>query len=200
MTSAGELRELIGVPSDLVVAKQLDRVDRHARAFIACSPMVIVASADANGRCDASPRGDPPGFVRVVDDTTLLLPDRKGNRRVDTIANMTSNPHIGLLFLIPGVDETLRVNGRTSITTDETLLAPCAVNGRSPALGIVVEVEELFFHCARAFLRSSVWHPARWPDHSALPSLGEILRDQTSARIDPGDLDADLERSNRDLY
>lgn len=200
MTGAAELRAAVGAPSDLVVAKQLDRIDRHARTFIASAPLVVVASADAEGRCDASPRGGPPGFVRIIDDTTLLIPDRKGNRRIDTMLNIAANPHIGLLFLVPGVDETLRVNGRADTTTDDTLLADCAFNGRPPAMGIVVAVQEVFFHCARAFLRAGLWDPDRWPDRSGLPTLGTILSDQTTVGVDAADLDADLQRANRDLY
>lgn len=200
MTDAGELRAAVGAPSDLVVAKQLDRIDRHARTFIASAPLVVVASADAEGRCDASPRGDPPGFVRVIDDTTLLVPDRKGNRRIDTMLNIAANPHIGLLFVVPGVDETLRVNGRAETTTDDTLLAACAINGRPPAVGIVVAVQEVFFHCARAFLRAGLWDTDRWPDRAGLPTLGTILADQTTVGVDAADLDADLQCANRDLY
>ncbi|MGH3449294.1 MAG: MSMEG_1061 family FMN-dependent PPOX-type flavoprotein, partial [Haloechinothrix sp.] len=136
--SEEELRAVIGSPSTLVLEKELDRLDAHCAAFIALSPMVIVATSDADGRCDASPRGDPPGFVKVLGSTTVLIPDRKGNRRIDTMVNLTANPRIGLLFLIPGVNETLRANGTAAITEDLELLDTCAVNGKSPKLGIIV--------------------------------------------------------------
>ncbi|MGH7062076.1 MAG: MSMEG_1061 family FMN-dependent PPOX-type flavoprotein, partial [Stellaceae bacterium] len=127
--NAGRLREIYGEPGERAVKKQLRRLDKHARNFIALSPFLVVASSDPSGRCDASPKGDAPGFVRVIDDTTLLIPDRLGNNRTDTLGNLLSRPGIGLIFFVPGINETLRVNGRTSITVDPALLDPLAVNG-----------------------------------------------------------------------
>ena len=197
---ATDIRETVGEPSDLVVRKQLDWLDEHTCRFIAAAPMVILATAGEDGSCDASPRGDPPGFVRVLDEHTLLLPDRKGNRRVDSMRNIAANPNVGLLFLVPGTPETARVNGAATITDDAELLAPSAVKGVAPKLGIVVEVREVFLHCARAFLRAQLWAPDTWPDRGELPTLGTALRGQIGPEIDAAALDAGLERSNRDLY
>jgi PPOX class probable FMN-dependent enzyme len=197
------MREVIPAPkpTSAIWRKTLDRLEEHSRRFIALSPMLYLATADADGRCDSSPRGDPPGFVKVLDERTLLVPDRKGNRRIDSMRNIASNPHIGLLFVIPGTDETLRISGRASITDDAELLALCEVEGQRPALGIVVEVEELFMHCARAFRRSRLWDPGTWPDRAELPTLGKIIADQLpDMNIDAAEADAGLEQANRDLY
>ena len=200
ITTEDELRRRVGPAGELVEAKELDHLDAHCAAFIALSPMVVVSSADDEGRCDASPRGDTAGFVRVLDDTHLLLPERRGNRRVDTLANVVANPRVGLLFLVPGTSETLRVNGRARIIDDPQLLTPSARGGRVPELGVLVNVEEVFFHCARALLRSSLWHPDTWPDRSALPTLGQILSDQIrSVELDADVLDAGLAQVNREL-
>jgi uncharacterized protein len=197
---AADIRGAVGEPSDLVIRKQLDRLDEHTRRFIAAAPMVILATAAEDGSCDASPRGDPPGFVRVLDEHTLLLPDRRGNRRVDSMRNIAANPNVGLLFIVPGTPETARVNGAAAITDDAELLAASAVNGVAPALGIVVEVREVFLHCAKAFLRAQLWAPDTWPERGELPSLGTALRDQVGLEADAATIDADLERSNRRLY
>jgi PPOX class probable FMN-dependent enzyme len=181
--------------------KQLDFIDPHARAFIGCSPMVILGTADAEGRIDVSPRGDPPGFVQVLGERTLLIPDRKGNNRVDSMRNVLSTGRAGLLFLIPGRGDTLRVNGRARVTSDPVLLERCTVEGKAPALGILVEVEEVFFHCARSFLRGGIWQPERWPDVSSLATLGRALRDQMNlAEKTPEELDDWLEQAYCDLY
>lgn len=199
------LRRLVGEPSVGAIRKQLVRLDAHARRFIALSPMVIVATADADGTVDASPRGDPPGFVRVIDERTLVLPDRRGNRRVDSFTNVTthegSRGGVGLLFLVPNVNETLRVNGRGRVVSDPALLSASAVGGVVPSVGLVVEVTEVFFHCARAFLRASLWDTSTWPSRDALPSLGTILRDQTQRTDTTAEaIDERLEAANRELY
>jgi hypothetical protein len=180
--------------------KQLDFIDPHARAFIACSPMVMLATSDGEGRIDVSPRGDPPGFVQVLDERTLLIPDRKGNNRVDTMRNVVATGRAGTLFLIPGREDTLRVNGRARVTSDAELLARCAVDGKEPTLGIVVEVEELYFHCARSFLRGGIWQQERWPDVSGLATLGCALRDQMDLSTTVDEMDAWLDEAYRDLY
>jgi PPOX class probable FMN-dependent enzyme len=203
LTTEAQLREVIPAPKSdgFVRRKSLDRLEVHSRRFIALSPMLVIATASAEGRCDSSPRGDQPGFVKVLDERTLLLPDRKGNRRIDTMLNIVSNPHVGLLFVVPGTAETLRVNGRATITSDEELLALCEVDGKRPSLGILVEVEELFMHCARAFNRSRLWQTETWPDRSELATLGTIFRDQLpDLNIDAAQADAALEQANRDLY
>ncbi len=153
-------------------------LDKNSKTFIAHSPFVLLSTANREGRCDVSPRGDLPGFVHVLDDTTLLLPDRPGNKRIDSMLNVIENPHVGLLFVIPGVEDTLRVNGRAAIVRDPELLEPLAHRGKTPKLAIAVETEEVFFHCAKAFKRSSLWKPAEWPDASGVPSLAQIIVDQ----------------------
>ena len=162
--------------------------------------MVILATAGADGSCDASPRGDPPGSVRVLDERTLLLADRRGNRRVDSMRNIAANPNVGLLFIVPGTPETARVNGGATITDDAELLAACEMGGVVPKLGILVEVREVFLHCAKAFLRSKLWAPDTWPERGELPTLGTALRDQLGLEADAAAIDADLERSNQRLY
>ena len=173
-----ELRSSYGEPSERAVKKSLDRLDRHCRHFIELSPFVVIASSGADGRADCSPRGDAAGFVAVLDDRTVLLPDRRGNNRADSLSNVLENPYVGLLFLIPGVDETLRLNGRAALTTDPALLDPLAVNGRAPRSGLVVEVEEVFLQCTKALVRARLWaDESRVDRKAALPSFGQMLAD-----------------------
>ena len=172
------LRAHLGKVSDLAAKKVQYRLDRHCHAFIALSPFLVIATADRDGRMDASPRGDPPGFVQVLDDTTLLLPDRPGNNRADTFSNLTSAPGVGLIFFVPGIDETFRVNGTASLTADPERLAACEVNGRAPKTGMLIHIEEAFFHCAKALRRSRLWDPAAQVERSSFPSLGQILAEQ----------------------
>jgi uncharacterized protein len=173
-----ELREIYGPPNERSVKKQLSRFDKHCRAFIARSPFLVIASSDPSGRCDASPKGDAPGFVQVLDDQTLLIPDRLGNNRVDTLGNLLARPGLGLIFFVPGLNETLRVNGRARVTTDPGVLEPLAVNGKVPRSGIVVTAEEIYFHCGKALIRSDLWNPEKQLRRSEFPSLGRILADQ----------------------
>ena len=173
-----ELRGIYGPPNERSLKKQLSRFDNHCRAFIARSPFLVIASSDPSGRCDASPKGDAPGFVQVLDDATLLIPDRLGNNRVDTIGNLLARPGVGLIFFVPGLNETLRVNGRARITTDPGLLEPLAVNGKVPRSGIVLAAEEIYFHCGKALIRSDLWNPEKQHRRSEFPSLGRILADQ----------------------
>lgn len=168
------LRALLGEPSAIVRAKLSDRLNPLTRRFVELSPFVCLATSDREGRCDVSPRGDPAGFVRVLDDRTLLLPERPGNKLADSLRNILANPRLGLLFVIPGVGDTFRVNGRATLTTDPALLAPCAVEGKPPRLGILVDVEEAYTQCPKAFLRSGLWDPTRFVDRALLPSGGEI--------------------------
>jgi len=169
------LRELIGEPSDLVRSKISNRVNVLTRRFIDLSPFMLLATSAPDGTCDVSPRGDPAGFVRVLDELTLLVPERPGNRLADSLRNILENPHVGLLFLIPGVGDTLRVNGRATIVTDPDLLEPAEVEGKTPKLGLLVEIDEVFTHCSKAFLRAQLWDPARQVARSELPSSGEVL-------------------------
>jgi PPOX class probable FMN-dependent enzyme len=198
VTTEAELRTLIGgEPSALALAKEQRTLDGHCRSFIARSPFVLVATAGATGRCDVSPKGDAPGFVLVLDERRLLIPDRPGNKRLDGMRNLLDNPHVGLIFLIPGVEETLRVNGRGVIVRDPDLLARCEVRGKVPALGIGVEVEEAFIHCAKAFKRSGLWEPARWPALDGLASPAQMLFDHTRP---PGTTVEELDRVLQDGY
>jgi PPOX class probable FMN-dependent enzyme len=168
------LRELLGEPSDIVRAKVSNRLNHLTRRFVDLSPFVVLATSAPDGTCDVSPRGDPPGFVRILDERTLLLPERPGNRLADSLRNILRNGHIGLLFVIPGVGDTLRVNGRATIVTDPELLEASAVEGKTPKLGVLIEVDEVFTHCSKAFLRSELWDPRRYVDRRALPSSGQI--------------------------
>ena len=173
-----ELRSSYGEPSERAVKKSLDRLDQHCRRFIELSPFVVLASAGADGRVDCSPRGDPAGFVAILDDRTVLLPDRPGNNRADSLRNVLENPHVGMLFMIPGVDETLRLNGKATLTTDPARLEPLSVAGRTPRSGLVVEVEEVFLQCTKALVRSRLWADESRVDRAAaLPSFGQMLAD-----------------------
>ena len=173
-----ELRNRYGGPSELAVKKSLDRLDRHCRRFIELSPFLVLASAGADGRVDCSPRGDPAGFVAVLDDRTVLLPDRRGNNRTDSLTNVIENPRVGMLFLIPGVNETLRLNGRATLTTDSARLEPLAVNGRIPRSGLLVEVEEIFLQCTKALVRARLWaEESRVDRKTALPTFGKMIAD-----------------------
>jgi PPOX class probable FMN-dependent enzyme len=198
ITDEASLRELIGgLPTETVSSKIADHVNAVTRRFIDASPFVCVATALPDGGLDVSPRGDPPGFVRVLDERTLLIPERPGNRIADTLTNLLRDDRIALLFLIPGIGDTFRVNGRAIITDDEELLADSAVDGRTPRLGLVVSVEEAYTQCPKAFIRSSLWDPDRFVDRAALPSGGEVLR---SVRAGGNGFDAagyDAERAAR---
>jgi PPOX class probable FMN-dependent enzyme len=177
ITDEAELRELIGGgPQDIVVAKMTDHLNELTRRFIEAAPFVCLATAAAGGGLDVSPRGDPVGFVRVLDEYTLLIPERPGNRIADTLTNLLSDDRIALLFLIPGVGDSFRVNGRAVLTDDRELLEPCAVQGKLPKLGILVTVEEAYTQCAKAIIRSDLWNPERHIARSDLPSHGTILR------------------------
>jgi PPOX class probable FMN-dependent enzyme len=180
ITDASALRDFYGDISQLAQMKELTRLDKHCRAFIALSPFLVLATSDAEGRLDASPRGDAPGFVLVLDDTMLLLPDRPGNNRVDSYGNVVANPGVGLIFFVPGIDETLRVNGRASVTTDASLLADAEAMGKVPRAGLLIAVEQAFFHCAKALKRSHLWDAGRHVERGSFPSLGKIIADQTA--------------------
>ncbi len=190
------IRDLYGKVSPLAANKTLTYLDRHAKAFIALSPFMVIASADASGNCDATPRGDAPGFVAVLDDKTLLIPDRRGNNRVDTLLNIAANPRIGLLFMVPGFGETLRVNGRVSITTDPALLEGHSAGGKVPTSAILLHVDEMFFHCAKAMIRSELWNPERQQDRKTFPSLGRIIADQV-AGVDAAAAEAGIDDAYR---
>jgi uncharacterized protein len=190
-----DLRETIGHPSDVVVSKITDHLNPLTRQFIEASPFMCIATSSPDGRCDVSPRGDPAGFVRILDERRLLIPDRPGNRIADTLRNILVNPHVGLVFLIPGVGDSFRVNGRASIVEDGLLLAESAIDGKPPKLGILVEIEEAYTQCSKALIRSDLWNPDHHIERRELPSSGAILR---AIREDDFDADQyDREREQR---
>jgi len=189
--SEAALIAILGTPNPVVCAKIADRLNPLSRQLIEHSPFLCLATADEHGHCDVSPRGDPSGFVRILDDTTLLIPERPGNRLADSLRNILRNPHIGLLFIIPGVSDTFRVNGRATLTTDTMLLEPCAVEGKQPKLGILVDIQQAYTHCSKAFLRSGLWEPQQFVDRSALPSPGALLRAVHGEAFDAEKYDAD---------
>ena len=195
VTDESELRAIIGTPSSVVASKISDRLNDLTRQFVERSPFVCVATKLPGGGVDVSPRGDPASFVRILDERTLLIPERPGNRLADTLTNLLSDPAIGLLFLIPGVGDSFRVNGRAYITDDQELLAPSAVEGSPPKLGIVVSIEEAYTQCPKALIRSDLWNPERHIDRSELPSSGEMLRLQNDESFDAEEYDR--ERAER---
>jgi len=182
--SEAELRDLIGSPNELVQAKIAGRLNELSAQWIARSPFVCVATCRPDGGLDVSPRGDPAGFVRVLDERTLLIPERPGNRLADTLTNVLADARIALLFLVPGIGDTFRVNGRARLVDDAALLEPCAIEGKVPKLGILVEVEEAYTQCPKALLRSELWNPERHIDRSELPRSGEILRATADPELD----------------
>ena len=195
LESPEALRECYPPAMERAVLKTLRRLDQHCRRFIELSPFLCLGTASAAG-ADVTPRGDSPGFVKVLDDVTLALPDWRGNNRLDTLTNIAVNPQVGLLFLIPGVDETLRVNGQAHITTDAAVVSQWKVNGNHPASALVVTVEEAFLHCGKAIIRSHLWQDTYKVDRQALPSYGQMLKDQ----IEVTESAEDLEKSIAEAY
>jgi PPOX class probable FMN-dependent enzyme len=183
IATVGDLEAAVGLPTQLNVDKVLDRLDDHMRNLIASSPYLLMATTDGNGHMDVSPRGDPAGWVQVIDDGTIMLPERPGNRRADTLHNLLENQSIGLIFLVPGFGETLRISGRARITQDPTLLEQSAIMNKVPTLGIVVTIEECFIQCARASHRAGLWDPDSWPEVDGLPSMAQMLRDQARSPV-----------------
>jgi PPOX class probable FMN-dependent enzyme len=173
--SEDELRTLIGAPLPLIAMKVVDRLNHQTRRFIEKSPFICISTSDAAGNCDVSPRGDPAGFVRILDDRTLLVPERPGNRLADSLRNILANGRIAILFVLPGIGDSFRVNGRATLTSDADLLAPSVVEGKVPKLGILVDIEEAYPQCAKAFIRSSLWDPAKFVPRDALPTSGEVF-------------------------
>ncbi|MDA0369520.1 MAG: pyridoxamine 5'-phosphate oxidase family protein [Proteobacteria bacterium] len=203
MTIATEaaLRTVIGDAHPITVDKEMDHLDQHARHFIALSPFLCLGTTNGQGLADVSPRGDPPGFVAVLDDRTLLLPERPGNRRADSMLNVMANPVVGLIFFVPGIEETLRVSGRATVIDDATLLADMAVNGKPPKLAVRVNVERVFFHCAKALKRSRLWDPDARVARDAFPTPGQVIRDQRRPDLSAEELDAlVIEDQTTNLY
>lgn len=196
VTSEEELRELIGFPGELATRKQLAYLDDHCQNFIARSPFLLISSVDAAGACDVSPRGDAAGFVLVLDEKTLVIPERPGNWRLDTLRNIVQTSAVGLLFIIPGVEETLRVNGHACLVRNTRLLERTAAQGKQPLIAIGVEVDECFLHCAKSLKRSKLWDTTSWPERTACPSLAQMLLDQVRpANQTVKDLEAYVEES-----
>jgi len=189
LTNAATLRAVYGEPSDGAIAKEIDHVHPHYRAMIEASPFMVMATSGPEG-LDVSPRGDPAGFVVVQDERTLLIPDRRGNNRADSLNNLIADPRIALLFLIPGVGETLRVNGRAEISVDPALLERFPAQGKLPRSVIVVHVERVYFQCPKALVRSDLWNPEKHVERRALPSTGTILADITRGRVGGAEYDA----------
>jgi PPOX class probable FMN-dependent enzyme len=196
--AVAEVRARLGEPEEMIKAKIGDRIDPHARRFIAHSPFLTLATADAAGRADCSPRGDYPGFVKVLDERTLALPDRPGNKIADSFRNIAENDGVGLLFFVPGMRETLRVNGSAYVTDDPDVLARMRTEAKAPMLAIVVDVAEVYFHCGRALIRSRLWDPASQALAAELPSAGEIAAEKMN--LEPALLDQLLEEGYRRLY
>ena len=200
ITSESELRTVYGEPSERSQQKVLDRLDRHCRRFIALSPFCVLSTAGADGRAEVSPRGDVPGFVAVADERTLLIPDRPGNNRTDSLRNVVAQPHVGLLFLVPGMNETLRVSGTAEIVTDADVLEPLSMKGRPPVSVLRVTVERAFLHCAKALIRAKLWEPSAQVERASFPTYGQMLADQIRG-ADAEAIDASLEDAARNrLY
>lgn len=175
ITSLEELRQYTGEPHEHIMKKSISIVDQHVAYYVSLSSLFFLATSDADGRCDVSPRGDGPGFVKVLDDKYLIFPERHGNRRADSLCNILQNPQIGMIFLIPGMDEVLRVNGRARITNDAALLEQMEWSGKTMGLGVVVEVEECFVHCPRALKQGGAWKQDQWADTEQFPSTKEMF-------------------------
>jgi uncharacterized protein len=193
ITTLAELRNLYSAPSPTALANccVLSTLDSHHRAFIALSPFLVISSASAVGLADVSPRGDQPGFVTICDERTLLIPDRPGNRKIETLRNVIENPNVALVFLVPGRVETLRITGKAVITTDPALLTPLSVEAKAPKCGILVTVEQAYFHCGKALVRSRIWDSTSQTAAATLPSFGCMMADQIGG-IDAGEVDAGI--------
>jgi uncharacterized protein len=196
INDATALRSLYGTVSPLAQRKVLAHLDHHCRAFIALSPFLVLATSDGAGGADASPRGDAPGFVAVLDDTSLLLPDRPGNNRVDSYGNVIASPGVGLIFFVPGIDETLRVNGCAHVVNDAALLTNLVANGKVPKAGLLIEIEEAFFHCGKALKRAQLWNAGNHVERTSFPSLGRIIAEQTG-QCSADEADARIESDYR---
>lgn len=201
LTSAEALRSLLGEVYPGNVNKVRARLDDHCRRFIALSPMLFISSSNGAGQCDVSPKGDAPGFVRILDETHLAIPDRPGNHRADTMLNILANPQVGLIFLIPGMTETLRVNGAATLYTDAGLLDALAIQGKRPHVAIVVEAQEVYLHCGRSLLRAGLWNTATWPQRETLPSAAEIFADHMAQPdLTCDEMETVLDEAYHELY
>jgi uncharacterized protein len=197
ITSLDELRAIAGEPGRAARTKVLRELDEHARDYITRSRFCVLATCGGDGTCDVSPRGEPGAIALVLDPTTLVLPDRPGNRRLDSFSNIIENPHVGLLFLMPPMTETLRVNGRARLVRNAPYFADLAVDGRQPRFAVEVNVEEVYLHCAKALLRSALWQPETWPERQELPSAAQIWRDHARIKASVDEIDAALQDDYR---
>lgn len=201
IVSEDALRAFIGTPNPLAAGKEQPGLDAYTRRYLELCPFLVIASAGADGHLDVSPRGDPPGFVHVLDDKTILLPDRPGNKRVDTMANLLANPQVSIIFFLPGYEETLRLRGRASLTREPALLDAMAVDGKAPRLAIRIDIDTVFFHCAKALKRSKLWDPEARIDPGAYPRYAEIVKATRLPDRDAEELDAAIQQNYRDeLY
>lgn len=198
LSSLEELRTVYRQPSGGAVDKVIDRLDDHCAEFLAASPFFVLATAGADGGCDASPKGGAPGFVRVLDEHRLAWADLSGNNRLDSFENLVDNAHVGLLFVIPGMDETLRVNGRAELTTDPELCAALSVEGKPAKVAVVVHVAEAYVHCSKAFRRAALWSQERWPAATERPSAACMLRDHVAIDVAASVIEDALEQDARD--
>ncbi|TCL08459.1 hypothetical protein BXY66_0496 [Shimia isoporae] len=194
------LRALFPPTHDMAKVKCLDHLDPHAKAFVARSPFLCIGTQAPDGGADVSPRGDPCGFVKVLDDRTLAIPDRPGNNRLDTLSNIVANPSVGLLFMVPGFDETLRINGTARVTTDPDVLALMSVQERLPRVAIIVTVQEMYLHCAKAFRRSDLWNPEARQDRGEMPSLSKMIMDQTVGAPEDPEAMAEIDEKLEEGY
>jgi uncharacterized protein len=195
-----ELREYVKAPVRLIAEKGIDHIDSESRRFIELSPFFLLATSAEDGTCDVSPRGDPAGSVLVLDEHTLAFADRKGNRRLDSLVNLLQRPHVGLLFMVPGSGDTVRVNGSARIVAEAPYLPRMTIQGVTPKLAVEVRVEELFLHCSRAFARSLLWDTATWPGDGEVPSAGRIARSQSGLKLPAAMFDAVLRQAGRNPY
>jgi PPOX class probable FMN-dependent enzyme len=201
ITSEKELRDLMGYPSEIVTRKTINYIDEHCRSFIEKSPFITIATSDLHGNFDVSPKGDPAGFVKILSDKVLAIPDRPGNRKADTLSNVIQNPNIGLIFLIPGIKETLRVNGEAKIVTDQKVLELLSCQGKPPSLAIIVNVKEAFMHCAKCIIRSNLWMKVDDTQERSLPSLAKALIDHGKLDISHQELDGMIKEDEKtNLY
>ena len=200
ITTLAQLRNIYGTPHERAVLKETDRLHTHHIRFIELSPFLAISSTGTDGCGDVSPRGEKPGFVHVLDDVTLAIPDRPGNNRIDTLGNIVTHPNIGLMFMLPGVNEILRVNGEAELRDDKDLMQRFVVNGKPPRLVIQVNVRQAYLHCAKALMRSALWDPATKNPRTVLPSMGDMLRDQIGPQIPLESEETAVARYKTQLY
>lgn len=200
ITSEEQLRATLGYPSEIVTRKTINYIDEHCRSFIEKSPFITIATSDLEGNMDVSPKGDPAGFVKILDEKTLAIPDRPGNAKADTLSNLIKNPNIGLIFLIPGVRETLRINGEAKIVQDKWVLEQLNVDGKTPSFAIIVSVKEAFMHCAKCIIRSKLWQ-VDVAKQASVPSLAKVLVEHGKLEISVDELDGMIKNDEQtNLY